>query len=440
MAQNGPATPAAPPAARVLIVDDNKIYRDAFRRNLMLQKFEVAEAEDAESALAAIREAMPDVVITDLQMRTETEGLDLIRQVKSTWPLLPIIMISAVGTFEEGALAQKYGASSVISKSRIEEEIERLYDAVGRARDELARARTQEELVQRARTAASREDGPGDDGPALVAALRAMLADPATNAYLRGEAFDLFNEFGERQLKDEARTQADQAATIAPRDLATLDAILLREMPAYAGFTDDSKESLRIAEYLYGQQEGAPGSIDFSRNVGFSYCFAVENEAKRVMAKRLQKFLGTAGSYLTVAEMMEQNNQHLSIFFHQYLLMLTRGHEMDFTIDNVRQTFRRILEHQSRYKPDGLKALGIMVLCFGRNYTWTKQGRAMTVNNPLALKGLADDNEVLAFADHLISLQHYRNPYIHPEISDMEKLSKIRSTAFSCLNMVGRLS
>ena len=100
LAQNGSVTPAAP-AARVLIVDDNKIYRDAFRRNLMLQKFEVAEAEDAESALASIREAMPDVVITDLQMRTETEGLDLIRQVKSTWPLLPIIMISAVGTFED---------------------------------------------------------------------------------------------------------------------------------------------------------------------------------------------------------------------------------------------------------------------------------------------------------------------------------------------------
>ena len=219
----------------------------------MLQKFEVAEAEDAESALASIREAMPDVVITDLQMRTETEGLDLIRQVKSTWPLLPIIMISAVGTFEEGALAQKYGASSVISKSRIEEEIERLYDAVGRARDELAAARKQEELVQRARTAATSEDGPGPDGPGIVAALRAMLADPATNAYLRGEAFDLFNEFNELQLKDEARTQADKAATIAPRDLGTLDAILLREMPAYAGFTDDSKESLRIAEYLYSQ-------------------------------------------------------------------------------------------------------------------------------------------------------------------------------------------
>ena len=31
------------------------------------------------------------------------------------------------------------------------------------------------------------------------------------------------------------------------------------------------------------------------------------------------------------------------------------------TTDNVRQTFARILEHHSRYKPDGLKALGFQV-------------------------------------------------------------------------------
>jgi hypothetical protein len=30
---------------------------------------------------------------------------------------------------------------------------------------------------------------------------------------------------------------------------------------------------------------------------------------------------------------------------------------------------QRILEHESRYKPDGLKALGIMIACFGRDYT-----------------------------------------------------------------------
>ncbi len=437
MSENPTAQAAA--AARVLIVDDNKIYRDAFRRNLQLQNFEVAEAEDTESALAAIRESAPDVVITDLQMRTETEGLDLIRQVKSSNPLLPVIMISAVGTFEEGALAQKYGASSVISKSRIEEEIERLYRAISEARDELARARAQEAQLGEARASAADQEPSPQALAAADAALRAMLADPATNPYLRGEAFDLFTQITARTLREEAARSAETAAALSPRNIDSIENILRAEMAEYDAFSDDSKESLRIAEFLYTQQQGTPGTIDFSRNIGFSFCFAVENEAKRNMAKRLQKFLATDTTYLMVSDMMEQNNQHLSVFYHQYLLLLTRGRDMDFTIDNVRQTFRRILEHQSRYKPDGLKALGIMILCFGRSYAWTKNGRPMKVNNPLGMKGLENDEEVIHFADNLISLQHYRNPYIHPEISDMEKLSKIRATAFECLNMAGKL-
>ena len=107
-------------SAKVLIVDDNRIYREAFRRNLVLQNYDVLEAENMQQAIERVEAGQPDVVITDLQMRTETEGLDLIRAVKSSQPLLPIIMISAVGTFEEGALAQKYGATAVLSKSRID--------------------------------------------------------------------------------------------------------------------------------------------------------------------------------------------------------------------------------------------------------------------------------------------------------------------------------
>ena len=418
------------------MVDDNKIYRDAFRRNLLLQGFEVTEAEDTATALAAMQESVPDVVITDLQMRTETEGLDLIRQVKSTHPLVPVIMISAVGTFEEGALAQKYGASSVISKARIEDEIDHLYKAVASARTELAKAREQEAVVQRARGAATAE---GAATAAAADSLRAMLADPATNPYLRGEAFSLYTALSEKQLKEEARKQADAAASVVPKNLEAIEADLRAAMHGYNSFSEDSKESLRIAEFLYSEQSQIPGSIDFSRNIGFSFCFAVENEAKQAMSKRLQKFLSSDATYLMVTEMMEGNNQHLSVYYHQYLLLLTRDRDMDFTIDNVKQTFRRILEHQSRYKPDGLKALGIMILVFGRSYTWNKGNRTMKVSNPMGMKGLENDEEVVRFAERLVNLQHYRNPYIHPEISDMEKLSKIRSTAFECLNMVSKL-
>jgi CheY-like chemotaxis protein len=431
--KNSTATEAG---IRVLIVDDNKIYREAFRRNLLLQNYEVIEAEDTDEAIRKIQSESPTVVITDLQMRTEMEGIDLIRQVKSTNPLLPIIMISAVGTFEEGALAQKFGASAVLSKSRIEDEIERLYAAINAARDETLRTSAQDVILQRARTALSKEDGNGHE---IVEELRRLIAEPDTHPYVRSEAYNLFGKANERQYVNEAREQMESTAGVAPKTLQAVEDILRGEMASYDTFSDDSKESLRIAEFLYDQQSGTPGSIDFSRNIGFSYCFAVENEAKQRMTRRLQKFLAAEGTYSLIMEMMENNNQSLSIFYHQYLLLLMRNQEMDFTIDNVKQTFRRILEHQSRYKPDGLKALGIVILAFGRTYSFAKQTKQVKVNNPLSMKGIEADGDVIRFAELLVSLQHFRNPYIHPEISDMEKLSKIRATTFECLNMASRL-
>lgn len=431
------------PPVRILIVDDNRIYRDAFRRNLLLNGYDVLEAEDTEEALARMQEAPPDVVVTDLQMRTETEGLDLIRAIKSLDPLLPVIMISAVGTFEEGALATRYGASAVLSKSRIEDEIDRLYAAIDSARGELERARNQAVCIESARGLLT--DSEGDPRPALDT-LRPLLTGSDIHPYVRSEAYALSAQLNERALRDAARQAAATAAQssgmvggMAPMNLEAVEGLLRRELPAYDSFQEDSKESLRIAEFLYEQQASIPGSIDFSRNVGFSYCFAVENEVKTRMSKRLQKFLGSDMTYALLGEMMENRNQNLSVYYHQHLLLLLRGQEMDFTIDNVKQTFRRILEHQSRYKPDGLKALGIIVIAFGRNYSWTREKRTIRVGNPLGLKGLDPDQETLRFAELLISLQHYRNPYIHPEISDLEKLSKIRSTSLECLNMASRL-
>lgn len=423
-------TTLSTPAARLLIVDDNKIYRDAFRRNLMLQNYAVIEAEDGDEAVARVATESPDAVITDLQMRTETEGLDLIRQLKASNPLLPVIMISAVGSFEEGAMAQKLGAAAVISKSRIEDEIERLYTAISAALAEARRAGEQMQRLEAARASAPE---------AALEPVRALIASPDTHPYVRAEAFNLFLTLDEKRLRDESRRRAEGQGQPASASLAELEAALRSAIPAYDALADDSRENLRIAEYLYQQQAQSPGELDFSRNIGFSYCFAVENETKLRMNKRLQKFLSAPATYVMIPDMMENKNQNLSVYYHQYILLLLRQRPMDFTVENVRQTFRRILEHQSRYKPDGLKALGIMLIAFGRVYTWTRHGKPVRVDNPLGVKGFDTDDEVLHFASLLISLQHYRNPYIHPEISDLEKLSIIRSTTFECLNMMSRL-
>ncbi|NQU44358.1 response regulator, partial [bacterium] len=109
-------------AIKILIVDDNARYREAFSENLMLQGMEVFQAEHADQAIELLKTQSPDVMVTDLQMRRATEGLDLIRDARIIEPCLPVIMISAVGTFDEGAQASQLGAAHVLSKARIEEE------------------------------------------------------------------------------------------------------------------------------------------------------------------------------------------------------------------------------------------------------------------------------------------------------------------------------
>jgi len=58
----------------------------------MLRSYEVCEAENADEALQKVQIDQPDIVVTDLQMRTRTEGLDLIKKVKTLNPLIPSVM------------------------------------------------------------------------------------------------------------------------------------------------------------------------------------------------------------------------------------------------------------------------------------------------------------------------------------------------------------
>jgi len=432
-----------PAQKKVLIVDDNKIYRDAFRRNLMLRNCTVVEAEDAAEALQKIGEEQPDIVITDLQMRSEREGLELIREIKSNYPLLPVIMISAVGTFEEGAQAQQLGAHTVISKSAIEKEIEHLYAALENAYQQLQRDLEHETILQAARMAAT---GGMTPDPALLDQLRGLLTAPAVHPYIRQEAFNIYLELDEHALKDKAQQAAVAAGLATPASIEEIERSLKEEMECYPTFDPDTRATLRTAEFLFrNSSEQQPTAVDFTRNIGFSYCFAVENEVKNRLHKKLQKLLSSETTYSLITEMLEPNRQSVSVYYQQYILRLLRGYEWDVTIDNLCQTFRRMLEHQSRYKPDGLKALGIIVLVFGREYTWSKMDpqkrkREVRVANPLNVRGLADENELLRLVELLVKLQHFRNPYIHPEISELEKTSVIRKSAFECLTLASKIT
>jgi DNA-binding response OmpR family regulator len=437
VAQAGPEQPAQ---RRVLIVDDNRIYREALRRSLMLRNCEVLEAHDMEDALERIELDSPEIVITDLQMRRDAEGIELIREVKRQYPLLPVILISAVGTFEDGALAQKFGASSVIAKGRIEEEMDQIFRAIDRAHEEYRR---NEELRQRLRQAAETIDYRGEkEVLGEVEELVKLLSEETLPPSLRAEAYNLYVRANTERLRRESQEAAAQSGLMLTKEtVADIDRLLTEAMSCYPQLDDECRQSLRCAEFLYREQTRRSQSLDLSRNIGFSYCFAVESEVKKRLHRRLGRFLSKPDSYALIEEFLEGPQRKLSVHVRQHLLVLMRGRDWDVTADNVRQTLLRMLEHQERYKPDGLKALGIIVVLFGRDYSIVgTRTKKVTVTNPLLVKGFESEEEVLRFAELLVQLQHYRNPYIHPEISELEKVSTLRRKAIECLTIVSRVS
>lgn len=421
---------------RVLIVDDNRGYREAFRRNLLLHGYDVLDAEDGLQALEILQREEPDVVVTDLAMRHATEGLDLIRQVRALRPRLPVIMISAVGTFDEGAEAMRLGAARVLGKARIDAEIDRLYEAI----DEAARRRV--ELEEARRNLAALAALP--DRVAAMRGIEELLGRPDTPDAIKGEAFDLLAAIrADSDVGASGATapgsRADNADAGADADtLARLDAALEEALSGFASLDSETRQNLRTAEFLFRRSSGM-GDVDFDRSMGFAYCFAVENEAKTRLRKRLQKFLSDPATPGLVSGLLEKNGRNVSIFYQQHILRTLQGTETEATIENFFHTFQRVLEHRARYKPDGLKALGIVLLCFGRSYSFRDIKGTTTIDNPLGLRGFDSPDEVVRLAGLLVNLQHYRNPYIHPEISERIKLSQIRDASLACLRYILRI-
>jgi len=418
---------------KVLIVDDNELYRRAFCRNLMLLNYDVAEAENADEALGVYDREKPDLVITDLSMRTPTEGLDVIRSIKRLDPLIPVVMISAVGTFEEGSMARELGADRVLMKQKIDEQIEELYKAIEDAKSTGARLRELREEINQLSSSA------GELSSEAVHRLREIIAAPRQHPLILAEAYDALSVVNQREIRASLEAELKRDDTVV--DMEPVKQALRPTFPDLDRFEPETLKELCVAEYFF-QRQGGDKKLrgDFSRNIGFSYCFAVENEAKARLRKKLQRFLGDQAALKQLKALLDPRTGQLDLFYHQYLLRLQQMYLFDFTVDNVKQVLQRILEHETRYKPDGLKALGIMIVCFGRDYTVKGMKNTIRIANPLGIKSFDRDEMVLRFAHLLVSLQHYRNPYIHPEISEMEKVSKIRETAFECLKDISRVS
>jgi two-component system chemotaxis response regulator CheB len=122
--------------ARVLVVDDSAVVRQALGLILSRAGLEVVTASDPLVALDKMAAARPDVVVLDVEM-PRMDGLTFLRRLMAEAPLPVIICSGLAGAGTEVALhALEEGAVAIVEKPRLgvkgflEESAERLVETV----------------------------------------------------------------------------------------------------------------------------------------------------------------------------------------------------------------------------------------------------------------------------------------------------------------------
>lgn len=99
----------------VLVVDDEEPIRNALRKYLKQQQFEVFAAGSADDALQQLRLHKVALMLSDIRM-PGTSGVDLVPQALEIEPDLAILMLTAVNDATSAALCMQRGAMDYLTK------------------------------------------------------------------------------------------------------------------------------------------------------------------------------------------------------------------------------------------------------------------------------------------------------------------------------------
>ncbi len=120
---------------RLLVVEDDPQVRAMLARALGYEGFEVTTAATAESAMAALRTADPELMLLDLLLPDE-DGMDVCRRVRAAGAHLPILMLTARDTVSDRIAGLEAGADDYLVKPfSTAELVARVRALLRRARD-----------------------------------------------------------------------------------------------------------------------------------------------------------------------------------------------------------------------------------------------------------------------------------------------------------------
>ncbi len=104
--------------AKVVVADDDRMFRKAAETTLRRQGYSVTTASDGEEALQLIRSEQPDIIVLDLIM-PKLQGFDVLQVLKQNALTsdIPVIVLSSLTQEQDKQEALDLGAVAYFNKS-----------------------------------------------------------------------------------------------------------------------------------------------------------------------------------------------------------------------------------------------------------------------------------------------------------------------------------
>lgn len=102
--------------AKILVIDDQSVFRDIIKERLLQEGYEVETAIDGEEGLSKVKEVSPDLIICDMKM-PKMDGFEVLEGLRKRANLnTPFIMLTSMDDFDKIQSAYDNEANFYITK------------------------------------------------------------------------------------------------------------------------------------------------------------------------------------------------------------------------------------------------------------------------------------------------------------------------------------
>ncbi|MFT3781946.1 MAG: sigma-54 dependent transcriptional regulator [Nibricoccus sp.] len=286
---------------RILVVDDQRTVRLSLSQAIRAEGYEVDTADSGRVALLKLQEDRFDLVILDLRLEGEADGLDYLAKLQKITPGLAVIISTAHASIDTAVEAMRRGAADYLEKPFTPEQL----------RTVLARVERTQRLKQRAEGLADQvvRNSPPPDFSSSDPAMKAVI-DMVERAATTRATILFLGENGTG--KSQMARHAHETSALADGPFVTVSCpSLSRELLESDLFGHVQGAFTGAVKDKWGKVEAARGGTLFLDEIG-EFPAELQPKLLRLLQERTYERVGDTKTRVADVRVMAATNRDLA--------------------------------------------------------------------------------------------------------------------------------